>query len=135
MRTYTVHQKPFWATREGRDLSEGVVVLADRFNWFAFLLPVVWAAWHRLWLVLVGVIVLGAAVEGGAYALGYDAVASGIVSAALALWLGFEANDLRRWTLRRNGWRDLGILVAASHDDAERRFFQSWRSAAVPVLP
>jgi hypothetical protein len=123
MRTYTVHQKPFWESREGADDTDGIVVLKDGFNWFAFVLAPVWALWHRLWWVALALAGLAVALQGGALALDLDARAADALGLALAFWIGCEANDLRRWTMRRRGWQDLGLVVARTQDEAERRFF------------
>jgi hypothetical protein len=57
------------------------------------------------------------------------------------LLIGFEASTLRRFTLRRRGWRNAGVVAGDRLDDAERRFFEVWvrdataRRAAPPALP
>jgi hypothetical protein len=45
-----------------------------------------------------------------------------------ALLLGFEAGTLRRFTLERRRYRNLGIVVGDDLELAERRFFDSWIS-------
>jgi hypothetical protein len=47
----------------------------------------------------------------------------------LALLVGFEAGSLRRWTLTRRGWRNLGVVVGDDMEMAERHFYAAWRSA------
>jgi len=42
MHLYTLHAKP------GRDLE----AIGDGFDWFAFLVPPLWAIWHGLWAML-----------------------------------------------------------------------------------
>jgi hypothetical protein len=46
----------------------------------------------------------------------------------LALLVGIEAGTLRRFTLGRRRWKNLGVIVADSREAAERRFFDSWVS-------
>ena len=41
----------------------------------------------------------------------------------LALLIGLEASTLQSWTLKRRGWREIGIVVADELEAAERRFF------------
>lgn len=134
MRTYTVHQKPFWESREGADDAEGIVVLKDGFNWFAFLLPPLWALWHRLWWVALALTGLMVAVQGGAMAFDLDERAVDVLGLALTFWVGCEANDLRRWSIRRRGWQDLGLVDARSQDEAERRFFGPRGPAAAVTM-
>jgi hypothetical protein len=44
----------------------------------------------------------------------------------LALLVGFEAATLRRFTLARRGWNNVGIVVGDDLEAAERRFFDTW---------
>jgi hypothetical protein len=87
---------------------------------------VVWLAWHRLWLALIGWIVLMIVVDVALVRLGVGALAIFLVDALLALLLGFEATSLERWTLSRRSWRQLDIVVAEDEEAAERRFFDRW---------
>jgi hypothetical protein len=124
MPVYTVHAP----------LSDGVdpratdkfAFVRDGFHVWAALLGVVWLAWHRLWLALIGWIVLMAVIDVGMVRLGISGAAIFLVDALLALLLGFEAPSLRRWTLSRRNWRQLDIVVADDEEAAERRFFDRW---------
>src|ERR1700758_1362793 len=98
----------------------------DGFHVWAALLGVVWLAWHRLWLALIGWIVLMTAIDVGMVRLGMSGTTVFLVDALLALLLGFEAASLQRWTLSRRNWRQLDIVVADDEDAAERRFFDRW---------
>ncbi len=40
--------------------------------------------------------------------------------------IGLEASTLRRFTLRRRGWRNVGVVSGDDLEDAERRFFDAW---------
>src|SRR5262249_49780917 len=53
-----------------------------------------------------------------------------IVAALFSLLVGFEAATLRRFTLSRRGWRNVGLVVGDDIDSAERRFFAAWVSNA-----
>ena len=44
----------------------------------------------------------------------------------ISLLIGFEAGTLRRFTLKRRGWENVGIVVGRGIEDAERRFFEAW---------
>ena len=85
-----------------------------------------WLAWHRLWLSLLGWIVLMAAIDFGLLRLGVGGGTILLADILLALLLGFEAATLRRWTLSRGKWRQLDIVVADNQEAAERRFFERW---------
>jgi hypothetical protein len=99
----------------------------DGFHVWAAILGVLWLAWHRLWLALIGWIVLMAVVDVGMVRLlGVGGTAIFLVDVLLALLLGFEAASLKRWTLSRRNWRQLDIVVADDEEAAERRFFDRW---------
>lgn len=118
MRLYTVYQGP--QARGEMDL----VFIKDGFCWPALFLPVVWPLFRRLWLVAVVVFVamagLSALVETGLVAPFVGSVAE----AAIALAVAFEGNNLRRWTLSRRGWREVGMVSGRRLVDAERAFFE-----------
>ena len=58
------------------------------------------------------------------------------VDALLALLIGFEAPTLRRFTLARRGFANIGIVVGDDLDLAERRFFDAWiRKRSVESAP
>jgi hypothetical protein len=98
----------------------------DGFHVWAVLLGVVWLAWHRLWLALLGWIALMAVIDVAMVKFGVGGGTILFVDILLALLLGFEAASLRRWTLSRRNWRELDIVVAADEEAAERRFFDRW---------
>jgi hypothetical protein len=124
MPVYTVHA-PI-ATTADIAATDRFAFVRDGFHVWAALLGVVWLAWHRLWLALIGWIVLMASIDIAMVRLG---VGGGTIFAAdllLALLLGFEAASLKRWTLSRRNWRQLDIVVADDEEAAERRFFDRW---------
>jgi hypothetical protein len=98
----------------------------DGFHFWAALLGPLWLAWHRLWLALIGWIVVIVAVDAGMVALGAGRGAIFSANLLLALLMGFEAASLKRWTLSRRNWRQLDIVVADDEESAERRFFDRW---------
>jgi hypothetical protein len=102
------------------------VFVRDGFYVGAALLGVVWLAWHRLWLALIGWIILMAAIDVAMTRLGVSPTAIFLVDALIALLMGFEAASLWRWTLSRHNWRQLDIVVADDEEQAERRFFDRW---------
>jgi hypothetical protein len=98
----------------------------DGFHFWAALLGPFWLAWHRLWLALIGWIVLIAATDVAMVRLGVGGTALFFVNVLLALLMGLEAASLERWTLSRRNWRQLDIVVAKNSEAAERRFFDRW---------
>jgi len=88
--------------------------VADRFSWFAALLPPLYALVHGLWLMLAGWLVLVLAVVALGLFFGGDAAFWTYVLAAILI--GFEASTLRRRHLGRRGWDYAGDYVAQGED-------------------
>jgi Protein of unknown function (DUF2628) len=128
MPVYTVHAPIL----TGADLraTDRFTFVRDGFHFWAFVLGVVWLAWHRLWLALIGWIVAIAAIDFAMTALGTGKMTVFLANVLLSLLLGFEAASLQRWTLSRRNWRQLDIVVADDEESAERRFFDRWTAKA-----
>lgn len=92
------------------------ICLPDRFDWFAFLVPPVWAIAHQLWrelaVMIVGLIVL-------ALAAGYFDLPFFALYLAGALWLGIEAHQIHGRALLRRGFALTGALSAPDRVEAE----------------
>jgi len=124
MPVYTVHA-PVNSTVDFR-ATDRYAFVRDGFHFWAAVFGVLWLAWNRLWLALIGWIVLMVAINVALAKLGMAGGTIFLVDALLALLLGFEAASLRRWTLSRRKWRQLDIVVADDEEAAERRFFERW---------
>ena len=128
MPVYTVHAP----VANGADLpaTDRFVFVRDGFHFWAAVASVIWLLWHRLWLALIGWIVLMIAIQFGMSALGASRGTIFVVDVLIAILMGFEAASLRRWTLSRRKWRQLDIVVADDEELAERRFFDRWTAPA-----
>jgi len=123
MPVYTVHAPV--VTNAGIAAADRFAFVRDGFHFWAALTGGLWLAWHRLWLALLGWILMLVAVDVGLSALGAGGSAIFWANVLVALLMGFEAASLRRWTLSRRNWRQLDIVVADDEEAAERRFFRS----------
>ncbi|HWV50967.1 DUF2628 domain-containing protein [Pseudorhodoplanes sp.] len=131
MAVYTVHQPPLGKGENAPDPTRFTFV-RDGFYVWGFLLSVLWMLRHRLWLVAVLFVAGTLLLDVG---LGYAGVSSGwrtLVFLAIAFLVGIEGATLRRWTLNRRGWTNVGVVVADDPDDAERRFFVNWQAGKRP---
>ena len=124
MPVYTVHAPVTSSTDMAA--ADRFAFVRDGFHFWAAVFGALWLAWHRLWLSLLGWIVLMAAIDFGLLRLGVGGGTILLADILLALLLGFEAATLRRWTLSRGKWRQLDIVVADNREAAERRFFERW---------
>jgi hypothetical protein len=124
MPVYTIHA-PVTNSADLR-ATDRFTFVRDGFHIWAAVFGVLWLGWHRLWLALIGWVVLIIAIDVGLVRLGVAAALIFLVDSLLALLLGFEAASLERWTLSRRNWRQIDIVVAADEEAAERRFFDRW---------
>src|ERR1700761_2730722 len=131
MPVYTVHA-PVTSNLDFR-ATDRFAFVRDGFHLWAAIFGIVWLAWHRLWLALLGWIVLMIVIDIAMVRLGVAATTVFVVDTLLALLLGFEAASLRRWTLSRRKWRQLDIVVADDEEAAERRFFDRWAARQRPT--
>jgi hypothetical protein len=124
MPVYTVHAP----TAYGSDLraTDRFTFVRDGFHVWAALLGPVWLIWHRLWLALIGWLVVILAIDVAMMRLGTGGRAIFLANLLVALLMGFEAASLQRWTLSRGNWRQLDIVVGDDEEQAERRFFDRW---------
>ena len=138
MPIYTVHQPPLRAAETSPD-PERFVFVRDGFYFWAFLLTPLWMLWHRLWLVLLIYVVVHFGLESAMSFLGAGVGGRFLVLALISLLVGIEASTLRRFTLARRGFRQLGIVGGSNIEVAERRFFDAWRApgnlAGPPATP
>ena len=124
MPVYTVHA-PI-ANHADIAATDRFAFVRDGFHFWAALLGPVWLVWHRLWLALIGWIIVAIAIDVGMARLGAGGTAIFLANVLIALLMGFEASSIRRWTLSRRNWRQLDIVVAGNEETAERRFFDRW---------
>jgi hypothetical protein len=125
MAIYTVHQPPLRQGENSPD-PEDFVFVRDGFYFWGFVFGPVWMAWRGLWLVLllylVGLSLLGVAM----WLLRVNVALQLFVSVLIAFLTGLEASSLQRWTLKRRGYKPVGVVVGDDLESAERRFFSTW---------
>lgn len=119
MKTFTVHLR-----RGGLDPDRDIAVIKEGLCWPALAVSVVWAVWHRLWLVALGFLAAEVGLSAVLGWLGADHKTELALSLGLAVVIGLVANDLRRWTLERHGFVERDVVAASDVDAAERRFYE-----------
>jgi len=105
----------------GTEAAAGAVLVRDAFSFLAFLLPPLWLLWHRLWIEAALAFAAGVALTalGETAGLGFTGAA---LSLLVSLYVGLEGATLRLNALSRRGWREWGVVEAASLDEAEMRY-------------
>lgn len=117
MQIYTVHIPA--APKEGGDALVDAVLIKEGFSWPGFFFSVIWALWHRLWWVALGMLAVNILAGLILSLAGFADVLQGVSTLAIAVLIGFTANDLRRWTLARRGFDEVAVVAG---DDADMAF-------------
>ena len=131
MAVFTVHQPPLGAAETTPEPTRFTFV-RDGFYFWGFVLSVLWMLRHRLWLVAVMFVALCVLIVVGLKLVGAPGGLQEMAIIALAFLVGLEGATLRRWTLARRGWTNVGVVIADNEDDAERRFFVNWQAGRRP---
>ena len=122
MAVFTVHQPPLGKSEATPEPTRFTFV-RDGFYFWGFVFSVLWMLRHRLWLVAVLFVALCVLIVVGLKLVGAPGGLQELAIIALAFLVGLEGATLRRWTLARRGWTNVGVVIADNEDDAERRFF------------
>jgi hypothetical protein len=132
MAVYTVHEPPL-RQYESFPAPERFAFVRDGFHFWAFVLGPLWMLRHRMWLVFIGYVVMFGLLQIALHFLGVSDTVKTTAGLLLDLLIGIEAGTLRRFTLGRRGWRNVGVVVG-DIEMAERRFFDAWvnRSSSKP---
>ena len=131
MAVFTVHQPPIGKSENMPEPTRFTFV-RDGFYVWGFLFSVLWMLRHRLWLAAVLFVALVVLVVVGLKFAGAPAGLQQFAVIALAFLVGLEGATLRRWTLKRRGWTNVGVVIADNEDEAERRFFANWQAGRRP---
>ena len=135
MAVYTVHE-PLPRKNEASAAPDRFLFVRDGFYFWAFLFGPLWMLWRRLWIVALLYFSLAVGLQIGLWALSATGQVKFFVWLLLHLLIGFEAGTLRRWTLTRRGWKNVGVVVGDEMDTAERNFFAAWsQRAPTAVVP
>lgn len=135
MSVYTVHEPPAWRGSAAAD-AERLAFVRDGFSVWAFLFAPLWMLRHRMWLILLGYVVVSIGLEILLRLFGASRFSIAVIGLLISLLIGLESGTLRRFTLSRRGWRNVGIVSGDGREAAERRFFDMWlRRASPPPMP
>jgi hypothetical protein len=123
-KTYTLHV-PAGAEPGDAEALEKAELVRDGFAWSASLFTFLWFFANRLWLAGLAVFIAVVGLPIGLRALGVGGFAIFVAEVLLALLIGLEANNLKRWTWRRKK-PAVDVLSASDRDEAEAKAFARW---------
>jgi hypothetical protein len=125
LRVYTVHE-PADPPADRVDRAEALRFVREGFSWAAALFAPLWMIVRGLWLALVIYVIGVVALSALASATGLSDEIRAVIFLALHVLIGFEADQIERWTLARNGWQMIGSITGENAVDCERRFLDAW---------
>lgn len=131
---YTVHEPP-QVGGSRIDRAESIVLIGEGFSWrtaiFGPFHLLVGGQWMALAIYVAAAIVTSAILAAaGAGNQWYT-----VVFLVLNVIAGFEASELKRWSLGRAGWQEIATVSGHGREDAERRFFDLWLPSIADVTP
>lgn len=129
MATYTVHAPRGEATPQAEALR--LLFIKEGFCWPALFFAPAWLIFRRLWMTLLGYALVLSLIALAGRRFGPEAV--GPATMLFAIWFALEANQLRRWTLERWGWRFVGVAVGRNRLEAEENYFRDLRPSPAPA--
>lgn len=122
---YTVHEPPqMAATREER--AESLVLVKDGFSWGALVFGPFYFLFKAEWLGLFVYLAAALALRLLFGMTGAEEHWTSLAAFLLNVVAGFEANEIKRWSLSLRGWREIGAVSGRSYAECERRFLESW---------
>lgn len=119
MKLYTVHIKPGAASAYERP-----VFVREGFNFYAFILTMFWAFYHRLWLPAVLIFLANVGFAFLIKAQWFGAEGVGALQLGMNILIGFHANDWLRAKLMKRGYIVADITASGSLLGAEQRYFE-----------
>jgi hypothetical protein len=125
LRVYTVHE-PADPPADRIDRAEALRFVREGFTWTAALFAPLWMIARGLWLALAIYVVGVTALSLLALAIGLSDEICAVLFLAVHVLIGFEADQIERWTLARKGWQMIGSITGENAVDCERRFLDAW---------
>lgn len=119
MANWTIHTPP--DAERGAAGADRFIAVKDGLRPFALLFGPFWFLAKRLWLGALGVLIVEALLIGLGLWLDLPQAARGTLEGLFQVLLGLEASSIQRWTLRRRGWREAGVVCAHGRAEADMR--------------
>lgn len=137
MKIYTAHSRTAPTGDPARD-PDGLIFVKDGFSIWAALFPLPWFLINLMWIPLLAYLALSIGFSIVVQLLGIPDSAVFPSALVLGLLIGFEANNIRRWSLSSKGYRLIGIGSGATREECERRIYEKLAATAarpVPAVP
>ena len=125
MTVFSVYEPPVPAT-DVIERADRIAFVKEGFSWPAFLVPLLWLIYHRMWIEFVMLLLVYVGLQLAFGSDGQGQTLAAFASFAINVLFAFEASDLRTASLERRGYRFAGVASGRDRIDAERSFFVAW---------
>ena len=109
------------------------VFVKDGFSWPAFVFTLFWLLYKRMWIAAIIAAAAMIAVPQLAAMSGNPDLSQTLFGLVMSLVLGFEGNDLLRWSLARRGHREVDLVQGQDRDEVELKYFASRDDVSQPA--
>ncbi|MEJ2125404.1 MAG: DUF2628 domain-containing protein [Alphaproteobacteria bacterium] len=129
MQTYTIYER-YPASEDIEQRASELVFVKEGFSIFAFLAPLIWLLFNRMWWEAAAFFCLMMFLEITVSLLGIGPEITAVISFLINIIFAFEARNLQRYGLERNGYSMIAIVSGRNLDEAEQRFLSEWLPTA-----
>ncbi|MEM7619122.1 MAG: DUF2628 domain-containing protein [Pseudomonadota bacterium] len=123
MTSYTIFQPPVPAL-DSVSRSDELVFVKEGFSWAAFLIPLIWLVYHRVWIGLGLMLAISIVINVIFESLRSPEIYATLAFLAISLIVAFEGNAMRRWQLSRRDYRLIGVVSGRNLSECEEIFFR-----------
>lgn len=116
MTAYVVMDRP------GDQTGSATQFVRDRFSVLAIIAPVIWLAWHRLWVEAFAALAAAICIAALGSLAGFENSAP-LLSVVVSIFVATEGPQLRIAALERRGFRQMTTVEADNAADAELIYF------------
>jgi hypothetical protein len=106
-------------------MPEKLLLIKEGFNWLAFIMPPIWAAYNKLWnetcIFILGLLSLGWFL----ISMGFDLDGLAVVYLSASTIFGSIANDLKTRRIIKIGYAPNSILYGESGDHIVAQFYRN----------
>lgn len=122
---FTVHEPPQTGGTK-LERAESLLFVGDGFSWRTALFSPFYFIVTGQWLAFAVYVAAAVIASLILQAIGAGPEWMGLMVLVLNVIAGFEATELKRWSLARRGWQEVGSVSGRGEEDAERRFLDVW---------
>jgi hypothetical protein len=124
---FTVHEPPLPSGGVSNlERAESLFFVRDGFSWRAAFFSPFYLLVRGEWRALLAYVAVAAVLILLLSAVGAKPDWMVWMFVLLNVVTGFEASELKRWSLDRAGWHEIGSVSGRGREEAERRFFEAW---------